>query len=77
MSWAITIPITGWSVAGEMECRFVPNTFPKAFFVVDKIGILSLRFHDLRHTFASLALSKGVPLLTVANARPCLHQYYS
>ena len=44
-----------------------PEYFSQAFFrLIDKIGILSLRFHDLRHTFASLALSKGVPLLTVS-----------
>ena len=44
-----------------------PEYMSQAFFrFVDRLNIQPLRFHDLRHTFASRALSKGVPLLTVS-----------
>ena len=44
-----------------------PEYMSQAFSrLIDKLNIQSLRFHDLRHTFASLALSSGVPLLTVS-----------
>jgi integrase len=44
-----------------------PEYMSQAFSrLIDKLEILSLRFHDLRHTFASLALSNNVPLLTVS-----------
>ena len=33
----------------------------------DKVG-LPVRMHDLRHTFATLALGAGVPLKTVSSA---------
>ena len=44
-----------------------PEYMSQAFSrMIDKLNIPSLRFHDLRHTFASRALSKGVPLLIVS-----------
>ena len=44
-----------------------PEYMSQAFSrLIDKLNIQPLRFHDLRHTFASRALSKGVPLLTVS-----------
>ena len=44
-----------------------PEYMSQAFSrLVDRLNIQPLRFHDLRHTFASRALSKGVPLLTVS-----------
>jgi len=33
-----------------------------------EIGITSVRIHDLRHTFASMALANGVPVLEVSKA---------
>jgi len=35
--------------------------------VLKKAGLRSIRFHDLRHTYASLLLSKGEPVLYVSN----------
>jgi len=44
-----------------------PEYMSQAFSrLIDKLKIPSLRFHDLRHTFASRALSKGVPLTLVS-----------
>lgn len=44
-----------------------PEYMSQAFSrLIDKLNIPPLRFHDLRHTFASRALSRGVPLLTVS-----------
>jgi integrase len=52
--------------AGE---PWVPNTFGTAFMrVLRSAGIPHLRLHDLRHTFASMALAAGVDLKTVSNA---------
>jgi len=35
---------------------------------VDEAGFVGLRFHDLRHTFATLALEKNVPAIDVSGA---------
>ena len=44
-----------------------PEYMSQAFTrLIDKFNIPSLRFHDLRHTFASRALSKGVSLFIVS-----------
>ena len=34
--------------------------------VLDRAGLPRLRFHDLRHTFATLALQNGVDIKTVS-----------
>ena len=35
--------------------------------LLEKYGLRHIRFHDLRHTFASLLISKDVPLINVSN----------
>ena len=34
--------------------------------VLDRAGLPEIRFHDLRHTFATLALQNGVDIKTVS-----------
>lgn len=36
-------------------------------YLLDKLGLRRIRFHDLRHTFASVLLNKEVPLINVSN----------
>lgn len=36
-------------------------------FLLVKLGMRRIRFHDLRHTFASVLLNKEVPLINVSN----------
>lgn len=46
----------------------LPDYFSQAYRrFTDRHGFPDLRFHDLRHTFASLALSKGVPMAVVSS----------
>jgi integrase len=48
---------------------WIPNTFGTAFTrALRDAGVPHVRLHDLRHTFASLALEAGVDLKTVSNA---------
>ncbi|MGB8907608.1 MAG: site-specific integrase, partial [Candidatus Cybelea sp.] len=48
---------------------WVPNTFGTVFMrALRDAGLPHLRLHDLRHTFASMALEAGVDLKTVSNA---------
>mgnify|MGYP003792677257 CR=1 FL=1 len=35
--------------------------------LLTKYGLRKIRFHDLRHTFASILLTKDVPLINVSN----------
>lgn len=35
--------------------------------LLDKLGMRRIRFHDLRHTFASILINKQVPLINVSN----------
>lgn len=52
--------------AGE---PWVPNTFGTAFArALHDAGIPHVRLHDLRHSFASMALAAGVDLKTVSSA---------
>ncbi len=37
------------------------------FRVLDRAGLPRIRFHDLRHTAASLMLNNGIPLIAVSN----------
>jgi integrase len=48
---------------------WVPNTFTTAFMrALDDAGIPRLRLHDLRHSFASMAIEAGVDLKTISSA---------
>ena len=35
--------------------------------IVEKMGLPEVRFHDLRHTYATLALQNGVDIKTVSS----------
>ena len=48
----------------NVSTRTVYNNF-KA--IVSRMGIKEVRFHDLRHTFATLALQNGVDVKTVSS----------
>ena len=37
------------------------------FYILNKYGLRPIRFHDLRHTFATLALQNGVDIKTVSS----------
>ena len=37
--------------------------------ILEQAGLPKLRFHDLRHTAASLLLNHGVPVIVVSNMR--------
>ncbi len=39
--------------------------------VLERAGIPKARFHDLRHTFATLALQNGVDIKTVSGMLGC------
>jgi len=41
-----------------------PNNMVKRYFkpCLEKAGVKNIRFHDLRHTYASLMISKGLPI---------------
>ena len=41
-----------------------PNNMIKRYFkpCLEKAGVKNIRFHDLRHTYASLMISKGLPI---------------
>lgn len=43
---------------------YVTAHFPQ---ILQKVGLKHIRFHDLRHTFASMLLSRNVPLIDVSN----------
>ena len=48
---------------------WIPNTFGTVFMrALSDAGVPHVRLHDLRHTFASMALDAGVDLKTVSNA---------
>lgn len=49
--------------------HITPDHVSKAFRVAaDRLGFQGVRLHDLRHTFATLALRNGVPLKVVSEA---------
>jgi integrase len=41
------------------SCPYLTAAFPK---LLDKNGLRHIRFHDLRHSCASLLLANGVPM---------------
>ena len=43
---------------------YVSNRFNE---ILKKYGLRHIRFHDLRHTFASILIGKDVPLINVSN----------
>ena len=54
--------------AGEIASRFEMSaaTISHHLSVLKDAGLEHLRFHDLRHTFATLALQNGVDIKTVS-----------
>ena len=52
----------------ELGNLFRPDFVTEHFsYLLEKLGLRHIRFHDLRHTFASLLLGKEVPLINVSN----------
>lgn len=50
---------------GELLCpSYVTDHFRE---LLEKYGLRHIRFHDLRHTFASLLINQDVPLINVSN----------
>lgn len=52
------------STKGKEYMKSVAHSFTRA---CRKAGIMGLRFHDLRHTFASRLIQKGADIITVQN----------
>jgi len=62
-------PTPGTPVFDRASESWVPNTFNTAFSrMLRDAGVPPMRLHDLRHTFASMALDAGVDLKTVSSA---------
>ena len=57
-----------WMFPGRTpDMPITPETVQRAFsMVLRAAGIRKIRPHDLRHTYATLAIKAGVPLLTVS-----------
>ena len=56
-----------WLFPGMGDMPLTPEGVRKAFWKVLKAaGLRKIRPHDLRHTYATLAIQAGVPLLTVS-----------
>ena len=47
----------------RMRVEYLTNAFPK---FLESHGLRRMRFHDLRHTFASILINQDVPLLNVS-----------
>jgi len=57
----------GFVFANELGASWVPDGISTLYrAIVKRAGLGKLRFHDLRHTAASLMLEQGVPITTVA-----------
>lgn len=50
-------------LGGHLSTRTVQNQFKE---IVIKMGLPQVRFHDLRHTYATLALQNGVDIKTIS-----------
>ena len=59
----------GWVFTKEDGSHLNPNAISKSFKVLrTELGLPPLRLHDLRHSYASLALSRGASLAAVSKA---------
>lgn len=60
-------PPEGYVFTNPQGARLYPDSLTKlAGKLAARAGLGELRFHDLRHTFASLMLSRGVPMEVVS-----------
>lgn len=51
----------------ELGNLILPDYISSSFkFVLEKNNLRHIRFHDLRHTFASILINRDVPLLNVS-----------
>lgn len=51
------------------EARFTGQRAEKLHWVLKRAGLPEVRFHDLRHTFTTLALQNGVDIKMVSAVR--------
>jgi len=68
--WQINKPLPlDYFVFGFLDKPCDPSMLSHDFAIIArKAGLVGVRFHDLRHTFASLALERGAPAKVVSEA---------
>lgn len=58
---------SGWVFASEAGTPIEPRNLNRVFYdLIQKAGVRKIRLHDLRHSYASLAIRRGIPVKTLA-----------